>query len=71
MKALILGLDPSLKSIPDVYKENQETDVLSWGKDIIEVCHEKIIGVKFQTIVYQVGYNLIIIGENYLIKRIF
>ena len=49
MRELILGIDPSIQNIPDIYKRNQTVDIIiSWGADLIEACKDKVAGVKFQ-----------------------
>ena len=49
VRQLILGTDPSIQNIPDIYKRNQTVDIIiSWGADLIEACKDKVAGVKFQ-----------------------
>ena len=45
---LILGIDPDVTKIPNIYQNNQTPDIFLWGKDIIDASLPLISGVKFQ-----------------------
>ena len=45
---LILGVDPSIKDIPNTY-----SNIAAWGRDIITTCKDHIVGVKFQSAYFE------------------
>ena len=64
---LVLGIDPSRHTIPTHYIKNGEIDVVSWGKDVMDVSFGYVVGVKFQIAYFE---SLGIYGLTSLIKLI-
>ena len=50
---LILGLDPSVDTIPIQYRTSSGWNLFDWGRDIMETCQHKIAGVKFQSAYFE------------------
>jgi orotidine-5'-phosphate decarboxylase len=64
---LVLGIDPSLDTVPEPYRGSHNIDIVSWGKDVMDVCKGQIIGVKFQMAYFE---NLGIVGLSALVNLI-
>ena len=53
MSELILGIDPDQTNVPSIYFNNGVLNSYNWGKDLIDTCHKKIVGVKFQSAYFE------------------
>ena len=58
MCELVIGIDPDIKNIPNLYKQSGSVDLVAWGTDILTTCVDQVVGVKFQSAYFE-NYGMV------------
>ena len=58
MCELVIGIDPDMKNIPNLYKKSGSVDLVAWGTDILTTCADQVGGAKFQAAYFE-NYGMV------------